>query len=252
MISAGHVVEIRFEQASRSRFRAAVSAVPTKNRSRLARFGKILRPRSVADRLDGHLRQRAKTVDDRFQDRRAGWRRQLRVDRHVDERDSLEQLGRSRRRHGADAVIDPHLAAACRHAAGDDLIGAEHVESDRRPDNVDDGIDRPDFVKVDAVDSRAVHAGFGVRNRAKDPPGQVFLARSDAAARSMIAWISARWRWACCSGCSIRTAVARKPCFTTVLRGELDPLQAERIDGRADDRGIDARVDQRRPASCRR
>ncbi len=134
----------------------------------MARSGKVLRPCSVADRLDSHLRQRAKTVDDRFQDRRTCWRRQLRVDRHVDERDSLEQLRRSRRRDGADAVIDPHLAAACRHATGDDLIGAEHVESDRRADNVDDGVDRADLVEMNPVDGGPVNAGFSLRNRSKE------------------------------------------------------------------------------------
>ncbi len=176
----GDVVEIGFQERHRVAVGRGFSRTDEESQQ-VGALWKILGPRAVADRLDGHLGQRPKAVDERFQNGRASRRRQFGIDRHVDERHAFEQFGGARRGHGADAMGDRHLPASGRNAAGDDLIGAQHVKADGCSDDIDDRIDGPDFVKVNFVHSHAVHASLGGGHGAKDPQGQIALGRRQTA-----------------------------------------------------------------------
>ena len=195
--------------------------------------------------MNCHLRQGPESIDNRFENGRAGWRGQLGLDRHVGQRDALEQLGGPRRRHRANAVGDADRAPSGRNPAGDDLIGPQHVKADRGADDIDNRVDRADFVKMDPVDRRSVHAGLGLRDGAENPPCQVFLGLCDPL-RPVDDFMNVRQVAMGVLRRMLDAHVGRsKSAFDDRLSAELDPWQAERIDGFSNDGGIDAGVDQR-------
>ena len=155
--------------------------MPTKRRRILACSGSSRRAGAQADRLDRQGRQRTEPLDDGRQDRGAGGRGQLHLDHRLGQRNASEQLGRGGRgqRHPAVGRLDP--AAARRDRAGLEAIDAQQVEPDRRADDVDDRVDRADFVKMDLGQVDAVDPRLGLAQLEEDPLGQVFLpGRQDA------------------------------------------------------------------------
>ena len=142
-------------------------------------LGQVARARAQADRLDRHGRERAEALGHGRQDRRAGGRGQLHLDRRLGERDALEQLGRAGRGQGHPAVgrLDP--APAGRHRAGLEPLDAQQVEPDRRADDVDDRVDRADLVEMDLRRGRSPWTVASASpSLQEDPLGQVVLPRA--------------------------------------------------------------------------
>ncbi len=48
------------------------------------------------------------------------------------------------------------------------FVGTEPFQSEDRPDDVDDRIERADLVQVDALDRHVVHGGFGFGESSKE------------------------------------------------------------------------------------
>ena len=135
----------------------------------------VHRPGSVSDLFDRHFRQRSEAVGQSLDDRGSGGSGQFSLDRHVDKRNAPEQFGGSGSGNGADAVVDVNLAVSGRDRAADDRVGSEQVETDGRTDDVDDRIDRANFVEVNFVDGRSVDVSLGGGHCQKDLPCQCFL-----------------------------------------------------------------------------
>lgn len=153
------VVEIRFELDDFVRFRQR-RAFADEQSQEVGSVGKVAAAGSIADCFDGHRRQGGVSRDERSQDRRAGRRGQFSFDGQIDQRDASQQLGRAGSGDRADAVSDLDPASASRDGAGDDFINAEQIEPNRRADDVHDRVDRADFVKMNLVERRSMHASL--------------------------------------------------------------------------------------------
>ena len=168
------VVEIRFELDDFVGLRQR-RAFADEQPQQVGSVGEVAATGSVADRFDGHRRQGRVSCDERFQNRRTGWRGQFGLDRQIDERDAFEQLGRAGSRDWANAVSDLDASASRRHRTRNDFIDAEQVKSDRRSNDVHDRVDRADFVEMNLVERRAMHAGFGLGDVLEDFQSELLL-----------------------------------------------------------------------------
>ena len=65
-------------------------------------------------------------------------------------------------------MSDRHGSATRRDSAANDPINAQQVEPDRDADDVHDRIDRPDLVKVDFLNRRAMHFGLSLGDGHED------------------------------------------------------------------------------------
>ena len=138
---------------------------------------KLFRPGPIANINHSHRGKWTKLVGQHLENGGPRGRGQLKLDRNIDQRNPLEQFERAGCGDRADAMCNPHAAAPCRYGTGDDPIGLEQVEPDCHADDIDDRIDRADFVKMDAVDRHAMHAGFGLGHRAEDFQREGLLTR---------------------------------------------------------------------------
>ena len=132
-------------------------------------------------RFDGQGRQRSEPFDDGGQDRGPRGRGQLPLDHRLGQRHAAEDLGRGRRRQGHPAVSRLDPAPARRDRAGLEAIDAQQVQADGRADDVDDRIDRTDFVEVDLRQVDAVDLRLGLAQLEEDSLGQVLLPGGQAA-----------------------------------------------------------------------
>ena len=73
------------------------------------------------------------------------------------------------------------LATAHGKRRAGDRFDTQEIEGDTRTRDVEDRIDRADFVEVYLLDRRAVHACFGLRQAFVDAPRSRFLMRSQIA-----------------------------------------------------------------------
>jgi hypothetical protein len=64
-----------------------------------------------------------------------------------------------------------HLAGADVERGAGEFVDAEKFEADAGADDVDDGIDRADFVKMDLLDGQVVDFGFGFGEAGEDFAG---------------------------------------------------------------------------------
>ena len=161
--------------------------------------GHFAGPGSQADRLDGQGGEGSEPFDDGGEDGGAGGGGHLALDHRLGQRDASEQFGRRRcgQWHPAVSGLDP--AAAGRHRAGLEPVHAQQVEADRGADDVDDRVDRADFVEVDLGEVDAVNVRLGLAELQEDPLGQIFLAgRQDALVDDRFDVM--QWRWACSCG----------------------------------------------------
>ncbi len=238
-------IEVRFEEHH--------AIVATR---RLARFAdeepqnvravvELHRPRAVADRFDGHLGEAvSELIDDDLDDGRSGGRGEFGLDRHIDERHTFEEFGGAGRGDRADAVGDLGPSVPRWDRAANDFVHTEQREADRGGRDIDDGVDRADFVKVNLLGSRAMHGRFGFGHGGEDAKceialviGQHFRAVDDLLDISQVA-VSVLFR---VFDAEMLRAEAASQNFFHVER---DTGQLERVDSRFDRGEIDARIDE--------
>ena len=75
------------------------------------------------------------------------------------------------------------VPAADWNRRADDAIDAEPRQSADRADDIDDGIDRPNFVKMHLLDRRAVSRGLDLGQSREDAAGIGFDRRRQVAVR---------------------------------------------------------------------
>ena len=174
------VIEVRFELDHLVGFRKRC-ALADEQPQEIGSIGEVPSAGTVADGFDSHRGESRISRDDGLQNGRAGRCGQLGIDRQIDQRNPLEQLGRAGSRDRADAVSNLDATAARWDWAGDDFIDSEQIESDRHADNVHNRVDRTDFVEMNFVDRRAMHSRLGLGDVLEDferelllPLGQFF------------------------------------------------------------------------------
>ena len=143
--------------------------------SALARAG------AVADGRDRHRRHGAEAGRQRGEDGGAGRRGQLAGlgTRGDDGVDRTEEFGSGRHGDRHHAVLGADGPASDGDGRAGDLGDAEHLQTDAGAGDVDDGVDRADFVEMDAVGRGAVDLGLGVGQPAEDAFGGVAGAGGD-------------------------------------------------------------------------
>jgi hypothetical protein len=109
-------------------------------------------------------------------DRRAGRRDQLPFDVQFSPGNAAQDLGGGRRGQGESAVGTFRVAVEGGHRTGDDLRPAEHLETQCRSDDVDDGVHGPHLVEVNLFRRAAVDPAFGLREPQKDSFSRPFHA----------------------------------------------------------------------------
>ena len=75
-------------------------------------------------------------------------------------------------------MIDLDEPAPRRNCVADDSINSQQIKRDGHADNIDDRVNRPDFVEVDIFDGRSVNPSFRFSHRQKHLQRQLFLPRS--------------------------------------------------------------------------
>ena len=174
-----HVVEIRFQQ--NNVFRVCRNGGRADEDSQhVGPFRKRLRSTAAADGFDRHRGHRAETVCQSLRDRGTCRRRQFRLDRNVGKRNTLENLRRAGCRNRTNPVINFDEPTPCWNRVADDSINSQQVKCDGHADDIDDRINRPDFVKVDFLNRRSMHAGFGFGHSQKHLQRQMLLRRGQA------------------------------------------------------------------------
>jgi hypothetical protein len=116
----------------------------------------------VTGAIDSHGGKRTKLARVSSYDQRAGGRHQLHRAVAVNRR-PFEQARGCRSWHRKDAVRTRHRAAANVQRRCDDVADPKPFEAKHRADNVDDRVERPDFVQVHALDWRAMNGRFRLR-----------------------------------------------------------------------------------------
>lgn len=150
-------------------------ALANEQAKQVSTIGEVTAAGSVADRFNSHRWQRRVSRDECSQNRCAGWRGQFGFDGQIDQRDALEQLGCAGGGYRADAVSDLDAATPRWNRTRDDFINAEQIKSDRRADDVYDRVNRSDFVEMNLVDCRAMHAGLCLGNVLEDFESKLLL-----------------------------------------------------------------------------
>jgi hypothetical protein len=143
-------------------------------------------------------------------------------------------------------MSDSHLAAARRNGAGNDFVGPQKIKPNRRGDDVNDRIDRSDFVEVNLVDRRAMHFGFGGRNGFEDSPGEILLPGRKRVGELNDCIDIGQMPMRVLFGMFDREVNRPKTAAHHRLRYEFDSRQAQGIDGGTKRAGIDASINQRR------
>jgi hypothetical protein len=131
-----------------------------------------------------------------------------------------------------------------RERAADDLVRGKQVESHSRADNVDDRVNRADFMEVNLLDCAAMDASLRLGDDAKDAERQFLLAAGKGAGRfdeaRNIAEVPMRLLFGMADAEILRAKASLDDCFER----QLNAGEAERIDGRSNARLVDAGVDQ--------
>lgn len=141
---------------------------------------------------------------------------------------------------------DPHLPPAGRHRARHNKVRREQIESDRRPHDIDDRIDRPDFVKADGLDALPVHSRLGFGDSAEDAAGKLLLCGSESGRRvddrQDVAQVPVR----VLLGVPHADVRSAESLLQNRLHFNRNARQTERVDRLADGVERDSGVDQRR------
>ena len=135
----------------------------------------------MANRVNRHRRQGAEAVNDHLENRRPSGGGQFTIDRDINQRHPFQQFGGPGSWNGADPVRDSNLSTPRGDRTTDHLIDPEEVEADCCGDDIDDRIDRSDFVKVNLLDCCAVHCRLGLGDFPKNRACQLTLSRGQLA-----------------------------------------------------------------------
>ena len=114
-------------------------------------FGKRHRSAAAADRFDRHRRHWAETISQSFRDGGSGGRCQFRFDRHIGERNSLQNLCGPRSRHRTDPMVDFDKPSTRRNSIADHSLNPQQVKRHGNANDINDRIDRADFVEMDLL-----------------------------------------------------------------------------------------------------
>ena len=112
---------------------------------------------------DPHRRHRAVAGRQGSEQRSPGRSGQFHRDVPSPGRHALQQPHHGGCRIGQHAVSRPDHAEAGGHGTGPHLVDAEHLQSGRRPNHVDDRVVPPHLVEVDLVHRAPVQAGLHLR-----------------------------------------------------------------------------------------
>ena len=115
----------------------------------------VLLPQAVADPFEHHGGELDVLVHQLGEDHGAGRRGQLAA-RAAEDGDAAQQLGRGGRRDRHLAVGHLHPAAPQVDRAAGEPLRRQEFDRRRGPHQVDDRVDRPHLVEVDALDRHAV------------------------------------------------------------------------------------------------
>ena len=127
---------------------ASSSNSPMIARSAFGNFRVIARPRAVADLFDLHHRHRAVAFGQSRNNRRAGRSHQFALDVFRIARDAFQQFGRGGAGHRVGSVRAFKCARPDVQRRRDDPINLQSVESDAGACDVNNRINRADFVEV--------------------------------------------------------------------------------------------------------
>ena len=98
------------------------------------------------------------------------------VDRRV-----AEQAERRRRRYRDEPVRRLHHSASHIERRADDAIGVQPLEREHRPDDIDDRVERPDFVEVHLLDRHLMNGRLGHRQPVEQRLGAIAAGRRQRA-----------------------------------------------------------------------
>ena len=115
---------------------------------------------SVSHRIERHRGNRSERRGVGRHDERAGRRHELFLHCAAVDWRLAQQLHRGRRRNGEQAVRRIHHAAADVERRRDNSIDAEPFQREDGADDVDNGVERADFVKVHLADGHLVDGGL--------------------------------------------------------------------------------------------
>ena len=77
-------------------------------------------------------------------------------------------------------MINFHESTPGRNGIADDSVNSQQIKCDSHANDIDDRINRPDFMEMDFFDRRSMNAGFSFGHRQKHLQRQLFLPRSQA------------------------------------------------------------------------
>lgn len=122
----------------------------------------VARPGAVADRFDNHRRQPfGKFVDDAGDDAGSRRRRHFHRVRGRRDRQAAHHFQRRRRGHRVQAVIAAHRPGSEGNGGAINEFRLQRIERQRHADDVDDRVDRTDFMEMDFLHRNAVNFAFG-------------------------------------------------------------------------------------------
>lgn|GEM_PF-3250021 len=133
--------------------------------------GELAGTETVADFLDLHGGHEVKFFRELRGDGGASGRDELVRDVDLPEGDALQNFEGGRSGHGESTVGAVDSAVAVVQAAADDFLHAEGLEANAGEDDVRDGIEGTDFVKVNILGAHAVDFALGLGDSAEDGEG---------------------------------------------------------------------------------
>ena len=137
-------------------------------------FAEIAISRTVADGPDGKGGHRAKFRGKGGDDRGPGGRGEFERGAARVDGFALKQGCRGRRRNREQTVLGVDCAATDIDWRAGDFLGVQQMEAEAGANNIRDGIDRADFVEVDAFERLLMDGGFGFGKLLKNGGGRSF------------------------------------------------------------------------------
>ena len=126
---------------------------------------KILFSHAVSDSLNGCNRHFSVTVDEAFEQRRAGGRAQLSPDASAIDGNALQDLGRRGSRDRQDTVRAAHFAAADMDRRREHLVRRKELHHSTDGHDIRDRIQRADLVKMDVRYRDSVDPALRLRQK---------------------------------------------------------------------------------------
>ena len=148
-----------------------------KNAEHISSLGEGLCSTAAADCFDRHRRHGAEAGSQSLRDGRAGGSRQFGLDWHVGQRNALQNLGGSRSRDRANSMVDFDETAAGRNRITDHSINTQQIKRNGHTHDINNRIDRTDFMEMNLFDRGTMNASFRFSNRQEHLQSELSLAR---------------------------------------------------------------------------